>query len=642
MTGTDLKQRLAAILAADAAGYSRLMAADERSTLAALDAARGVFKSQIESHQGRVIDMAGDSVLAVFETAAGAVTAALAVQHELGTASGSVPDDRRMRFRIGVHLGDVIEKSDGTVYGDGVNIAARLEGLAEPGGVTVSDAVKTALRGKVHAIFEDQGEQTVKNIAEPVRAYALRLKAEPGLSATAAPAAPRRPVRRLAIVAAAGIALVIVAGVLAWLAPWSSRIETGSSARTPLSLPSKPSIAVLPFENMSGDPEQAYFADGMTDDLITDLSKVGGLFVIARNSTFVYKGKSTDVREVARRLGVRYVLEGSVRRSGAEIRVNAQLIDATTGGHVWADRYDGDLKDIFGLQDKVTRNVVTALAVALTKDDKERVARRGTENAQACDVFLKGWQHYLRQTPADFRTAIDYFKKAVDLDPNYGRAYAALAATYWEASTRYWDLALGFRRAHEAQFQAEQFLAKAMLDPTPLAHQVASAMLLHSQQHDEAIAEAKRAIASDPNDADGYVALAGVLSFTGRASEALEQVERAIRLNPHYPPHYLYQLGLARFGMKRLDEAATSLERAIALNRDDYWSQRLLLATYGLLGRRADAAKLLDAIKGREQRGLLASRDPLTVTASAYSYPFANRADIERFAEGLRKAGVPD
>jgi tetratricopeptide (TPR) repeat protein len=339
---------------------------------------------------------------------------------------------------------------------------------------------------------------------------------------------------------------------------------------------------------------------------------------------------------------VRYVLEGSVRRSGAEVRVNAQLIDATTGGHVWADRYDGDLKNIFAFQDKVTRNVVTALAVELTKEDRERVARRGTENTQAYDVFLKGWQHYLRQTPEDFRAAIVQFKKAVELDPKYGRAYAALAATYWEASTRFWDAALGFSLPHSARFQAEQFLAKAMRDPTPLAHQVASAMLLHTQQHDEAIAEAKRAIASDPNDADGYVALAKALSFTGRASEALEQVERAIRLNPHYPPYYLYQLGLARFGMKRLDQAASSLERALMLNRDDYWSQRLLLATYGLLGRRTDAAKLLETIKGNEKSGWLAVYDPLTIRASTYWYPFAERADIERFTEGLRKAGVPE
>jgi TolB-like protein/class 3 adenylate cyclase/Flp pilus assembly protein TadD len=639
---TGLRQRLAAILAADVAGYSRLMAADERSTVAALDSARSVFKSQIESHQGRVIDMAGDSVLAVFETAVGAVTAALAAQEELGAASSALPAERRMRFRIGVHLGDVIEKSDGTVYGDGVNIAARLQGLAEPGGLAVSGAVHGSLRGKVSAVFQDHGEHTVKNIPEPVRVYAVRRT--PG--ATPSPGAVQtirpRPARRLAVTAATATVLVLAVGATAWLTPWRSRIDTPSPAPTSPPLPSKPSIAVLPFENMSGDPEQAYFADGMTEDLITDLSKVGGLFVIARNSTFAYRGKARDVRDVARTLGVRYVLEGSVRRSGADIRVNAQLIDATTGGHVWADRYDGDMKNVFGLQDRVTRQVVAALAVELTKDDRARVAHRGTDNAEAYDVFLKGWERYLRQTPEDFRAAIVHFNKAVELDPKYGRAYAALAATYWEASTRYWGAALGLR-GHEARYRAEQLLAKALRDPTPLTHQVASAMHLHAQQHDDAIAEAKRAIAGDPNDADGYVALAGALSFAGRANEALPEVERAMRLNPHYPSQYLYQLGLARFGTKRLDEAAAALERAIAKNPDNYWAQRLLLATYGLLGRRADAAKLLGAIdKANEQKGRASSMDPMTIRASTYWYPFANPADAERFAEGLRKAGVPD
>ena len=647
MSDTDLRQRLAAILVADVAGYSRLMAADERGTLAALDAARAVFGAQIESHQGRIFATAGDSVLAVFEIATGAVLAALAIQQELDASSSGMPDNRRMRFRIGVHLGDVFEKADGTVYGDGVNIAARLEGLAEPGGITVSESVRTAVRGKVGARFEDRGEQTVKNILEPVRTYAVRLEPEAKPTTTVAPAIWRHSRRRIAVTVAAGFILVITIGAIAWLAPWSSKVETASPAQgplaqAPLALPSKPSIAVLPFDNLSGDPAQAYFADGLTEDLITDLSKVTGLFVIARNSTFAYKGKAPNIREVGKALGVRYVLEGSVRRGGTDIRVNAQLIDATTGGHVWAERYDGDLKNVFELQDKVTRNVVAALAVELTKDDRERVARRGTENAQAYDVFLKGWQHYLRQTPEDFAAAIVHFKRAAELDPKYGRAYAALAAVYWEAYTRYWWRALGYRNQHAVQFQAEEFLAKAMLDPTPLAHQVASAMLLHAQQHDEAIAEAKRGIASDPNDPDGYVAMANVLSFTGKPREALELVERAIRLNPHYPPHYLYQLGLAQFGMNRLDDSAASLERAITLNRDDYWSQRLLLAIYGLLGRREDASKLIAAIKGKDQRGSAASFDPLTIKAVAYWHPFANPADVERFADGLRKAGLPE
>jgi TolB-like protein/Flp pilus assembly protein TadD len=619
------------------------METDERTTVAALDAAREVFRAEIEANQGHVINMAGDSVLAVFDTAAGAVTAALAVQRTLDASSRDVPDVRRMRFRIGVHLGDVTEKADGDLYGDGVNIAARLQALAEPGGIIVSEAVRGAVKSRVAATFDDRGMQSVKNIADPVRAFAVRLEGAPPSPAPPRSVAARRVPRRAFSLAAAGVALLCGIGTTVWLLQSRSGPPVVvTSPAPPAAVPSpsgKPSIAVLPFDNMSGDPEQAYFADGITEDLITDLSKVSGLFVIARNSTFAYKGKARDVREIAKALGVRYVLEGSVRKSGADIRVNAQLIDAASGGHVWADRYDGDLKNIFGLQDTVTRNVVKALAVELTKDDKDRVARRGTDNVQAYDVFLKGWEHYLRQTPEEFKAAIADFKKAAEFDPNYGRAYAALAAAYWESYTRYWGLAMGIgRHIHDAQYEAEQSLAKAMRNPTPLAHQVASAMLVHAQQHEEAIAEAKLAIAADPNDADGYVALARALSFAGRSGEALEAVDRAMRLNPHYPSGYEYQRGLAQFGLNRIQDAAASLERAVALNPDDYWSQRLLLATYGLLGRRADASRLAQAMTTQ----LKDHRDPLSIRAVTFWYPFANADDAGRFAEGLRKAGVPE
>jgi TolB-like protein/class 3 adenylate cyclase len=642
MTTQEVKRKLAAILSADVKGYSRLMGEDEVGTIHTLNAYKEVMARFIQHHHGRVVDAPGDNLLAEFASVVDAVQCAVEIQKELKTRNADLTENRRMEFRIGVNLGDVVEDGE-QILGDGVNIAARLESLSEAGGICISGTAYDQVRNKVSLGYEYLGEQTVKNIAVPVRVYRVLMEPKAAGKVVGVKKAKPRQWQRAAISLVAAV-VVIVAAVAIWrfYLPPTTPVEVASKAKMAFPLPDKPSIAVLPFVNLGGDPEQAYFADGMTEDLITDLSKVAGLFVIARNSTFVYKGKATDIREVAKTLGVRYVLEGSVRRSGAEVRVNAQLIDATTGGHVWADRYDGDLKNIFAFQDKVTRNVVAALAVELTKEDRERVARRGTENTQAYDVFLKGWQHYLRQTPEDFRAAIVDFKKAVELDPKYGRGYAAIAATYWEAYTRYWAVALGFSRGRETYFQAEQFLAKAMRDPTPLAHQVASAMLLHAQQHDEAIAEGKRAIASDPNDADGYVALANALSFTGRASEALEQVERAIRLNPHYPPYYMYQLGLAQFGMKRLDEAATSLERALVLNRDDYWSQRLLLATYGLLGRGTDAAKLLETIKSNEKRGYLASFDPLTIRAVMYWYPFAKSVDVERFAEGLRKAGVPE
>jgi TolB-like protein len=409
-------------------------------------------------------------------------------------------------------------------------------------------------------------------------------------------------------------------------------------------LPDKPSIAVLPFDNLSDDPKQEYFCDGMTEDLITDLSKISGMLIIARNSTFAYKGKSIKIKQVAEELGVRYVLEGSVRKAENKVRITAQLIDAITGLHIWGDRYDGNLKDVFGLQDKVTRSIVTILAVQLTAGDEERVARKGTDNAQAYDAFLMGWEHYLRQTPDDFRDAISYFKKAVDLDPQYTRAYAALATTYWEAWKRFWHERVGLSRIsqHEPRFKAEQFLVKAMQNPTPLAHQVNSARLLHLQQHDEAIAEAQRAIALDPNDPDSYIALAGALNLAGRADEALGWVERAMRLNPHYPSYYLYQLGLVQFGMEQFDKAVISLEQATALNPEDRWTYRLLLATYGLLDRSEDATRALQAIKKRDKRGRLNTYDPLTIRTSAFWLPFKEPADAERLAQGLRNAGIPD
>ena len=641
MTNGEQRQRLAAILAADASGFSRLMERDEHATLEALEAARAVFRQEVESNQGRVIDTAGDSVLAVFDSAAGAVTAAQGIQLALERAARHVPDERRLRFRLGVHLGDVIEKTNGTVYGDGVNIAARLQVLAAPGGVVVSEAVRGVVKNRVSARFDDLGVQVVKNIADPVRAFAVGAPGSEKMATPATDSAARRPARRRAWAAAAGAGLLIVAGIVAWPRLQPPAESPAATPRVPVpAVAGKPSIAVLPFDNMSGGADKEYFADGMTEDLITDLSKVAGLLVIARNSTFQYKGKARDVRDIGKALNARYVLEGSVRRSGETVRVNAQLIDAASGAHVWADRYDGELKDVFTLQDAIARNVAKALSVELTKDERERVAKRGTGNVLAYDTVLKGWEHYQRQTPDEFRAAIAEFKKATEIDPGYGRAWAALATIHWEIYTRYWGPALGLSR--DTQADAERYLAKAMRDPTSLAHEVASAMLVHAQQHAEAIAEAQRAVANDPNDADGYIALAGALSFAGRPAEALDAVERAMRLNPHYPSSYAYQRGLALFGLNRLDQAAASLERAIEINRDDYWSQRLLLAVYGLAGRRDDALRLAQTIRSNDRRGRWAGHDPLTIRAVTYWYPFAKPEDAKRFAAGLAKAGISD
>ena len=644
MATQDFKRKLAAILHADVKGYSRLMGEDEEATVSTLIAYREVMGVLIRKHRGRVVHGSGDSLLAEFVSVVDAVRCAVEIQNELKTRNAELSEDRKVEFRIGINLGDVIDKDD-DLHGDGVNIAARVEALAEEGGICITRSAYDQVKNKLPLGYEYLGEHSVKNIAEPVRVY--RVLIEPEYAGELIGEETPRIRKQPRTVITASVILAIVACVLAFWNFYLRRpsIEPASIEKMAFPLPDKPSIAVLPFVNMSDDPKQEYFCDGMAEDLITDLSKISGMMVIARHSTFAYKGKPTQIKQVAEELGVRYVLEGSVRKAENEVRITAQLIDAVTGHHIWADRYDGNLKDIFALQDKVTRSIVTALAVQLTVGDEQRIARKGTDNTQAYDAFLRGWEHYLRQTPDDFRQAISYFEKAVGLDPQYARAYAALAATYWETWKRLWHKKIGLDLTahwHEPRFRAEQFLAKAMQDPTPLAHQVTSAKLLHLQQHEEAIAEAQRAIALDPNDADSYVALAGALSLAGRADEALGWVERAMRLNPHYPSYYLYQLGLARFGMEQFDKAAISLEKATALNPDDRWSYRLLLATYGLLGRSDDATRAMQAIKEKDKRGWQNSFDPLTIRASVFWLPFKEPADAERLAQGLRDAGIPD
>jgi len=642
MATQDFKRKLTAILSADVKGYSRLMGEDDQATVRTITAYREVITEVVEKHSGRVVDSPGDNILAEFASVIDAVSSAVEIQEELKTKNAELPEDRRMEFRIGVNLGDVIHEEE-RIYGDGVNVAARVESLADPGGICISGTVFDQIETKLPLGYEYLGEQSVKNISKPVRIYKALVDPEAvGKVIGEKKAEPRRGLKvALAVVT---VLLLIVGGLLIWRTAFPP-VQVASVEKMAFPLPDKPSIAVLPFDNLSDDPRQEYFCDGMAEDLITDLSKISGMMVIARHSTFAYKGKPTQIKQVAEELGVRYVLEGSVRKAENEVRITAQLIDAVTGHHIWADRYDGNLKDIFALQDKVTRSIVTALAVQLTVGDEQRIARKGTDNTQAYDAFLRGWEHYLRQTPDDFRQAISYFEKAVGLDPQYARAYAALAATYWETWKRLWHKKIGLDLTahwHEPRFRAEQFLAKAMQDPTPLAHQVTSAKLLHLQQHEEAIAEAQRAIALDPNDADSYVALAGALSLAGRADEALGWVERAMRLNPHYPSYYLYQLGLARFGMEQFDKAAISLEKATALNPDDRWSYRLLLATYGLLGRSDDATRAMQAIKEKDKRGWQNSFDPLTIRASVFWLPFKEPADAERLAQGLRDAGIPD
>ncbi len=587
MSGTELKQRLAAILAADVSGYSRLMAADERATVAALDAARKVFKSHIESSQGRVIDMAGDSVLAVFETATGAVSAALAIQQELGVSSNALPEDRRMHFRIGVHMGDVMEKAGGAVYGDGVNIAARLEGLAEPGGITVSDAVQGAVRGKVMASFVDQGEQQVKNIPYPVRAFAVRTGGN----------APAGGVR-------------------------------AAAAETERSPSDKPSIAVLPFTNMSGDPEQEYFADGITEDIITDISKISGLFVIARNSSFTFKKQSVDVKEVGRKLGVRHVLEGSVRKAGMKVRINVQLINAETGGHVWAERYDRDLEDIFAVQDEVTRKIVVALKVNLTSGEQARREAHGKVNAEAYDYMIRGRSCILQFSAEAAAEGRAMLQQALAIDPRFARAYANLAILYCTEYVNDWN-SPGPDHLERALELARKACAADEFEPT--AHLAIGITLVWLKRLDEAERAARRAIELDPNLAQAYGSLGNVLDFAGRHEEAISALEQALQLDPQFDL-WIQIRGRAQFALERYDEAEASFKRRlIRMPRSDV-TRAYLASLYGHTGRHEEARQLW--------RELMEINPKYSLEHMRRVMPFKSPATLDRLVDGLRKAGL--
>ena len=635
MAEQNVTRRLAAILYADVAGYSRLTGEDEEGTHKTLSAYLDVITAAIEHHRGRVVHFAGDAVLAEFASVVDAVVCALEVQSDLKARNDNLADERKVQFRIGINLGDIIVDRD-DIYGDGVNIAARLEALADPGGICVSRTVRNQVRDKLPITFENLGEQKVKNIARPVRAFRIVT----GPAGPGAAAAPSGAARRRWSWAAAAVVVAVAGGVFAWLQPWQARETPAPESRAVQPPSDKPSIAVLPFTNLSDDPAQEYFVDGMTEDLITDLSKLSGLFVIARNSVFTYKGKAVDVQKVGRELGVKYVLEGSVRRVGDKVRINAQLIDAGSGSHLWAERYDGRLDDIFALQDKVMRKIITELAVRLSPGEEAVQAQKETENALAHDVFLQGWAHYLRATPEHYVMAIPFFEEAVRRDPGYGRAYAALTSIYSNARAKGWQTRLGLTPDDTLE-KALEHLEKTKEHPTPLGHQVASGFLSFAGQHDGAIAEAERAIALNANNPAGYFAMAKALTYAGQPGKAAELIGKAMRLNPHYPPDYLFHLGMSRFGMERFDEAAESLEEARKRVPAHRGTLTFLVAANGFLERPARARSALDQLKQLAINAFMDYRLSTTVL-EANIWPFKDPADLERLREGLRKGGMPE
>jgi len=622
------KRKLTAILSADVKGYSRLMQDDEEATVRTITAYREVMTGHIQGHDGRVVDAKGDNVLAEFGSVVDAVRCGIEIQKELKEKNEKLPENKRMEFRIGINLGDVIEEGD-TIYGDGVNIAARLESISEGGGVCISGTAFDQIGKKLALGYKFLGEQTVKNIEKPVRAYKVLMEPEAAGKVIGEERSKPRQWRWAAI--GGVVVLIIVAGILAvWHHYLRPQFEPASVEKMAFPLPEKPSIAVLPFVNMSEDPNQEYFSDGITEDIITTLSKVPRLFVIARNSSFTYKGKSVKIQKVSEDLGVRYVLEGSVRKAGERVRITAQLVDATMGHHLWAEKYDRDLRDIFALQDEVTKKIVRALVVKLTEDEQKLLVHKRTDSLEAYDHILRGIDYFLRMTGKENAEARQMFKHALELDPDYALAYSWLGWTYWMAWSFEWS------QDPTSLEQAFELAQKALSldDSLSDAHSLLGKVYLWRKVYDKAISELEKTVALDPNDADGLAGLGEILYFAGRPEEAIGLIKKAIRLNPIPPVWYFHGLGHAYYLAGRYDEAIAALKRTLKRNPNFWPAHVYLAASYIELGRdeeaRAEAAKIL-RIKPR-----------FSLEGKKQKLPYKDQSVMERLGESLRKAGLPD
>lgn len=626
-----MERKLAAIVAADVVGYSRLMGEDEAGTLAALRRHREeLIEPKTAQYRGRTVKLMGDGALIEFSSIVDAVVFAVEVQVAMRERNADVAENRRIVFRIGINLGDIIFERD-DIHGDGVNVAARLEALAEPGGICLSRPARNQIRDKLDLDFEDLGEVTVKNIARPVRAFHVMVNEKAAALATPIVKAPTVTGRGWRPAIAAGLAIGLL-GLLAvgWWRPWYPDLQPASDSIAALPATDKPSIAVLPFDNMSGDREQDYFSDGITEDLITDLSRISGLFVIARTTMFTYKGQSVKIQDLQRELGARFILEGSVRQAAGRIRINVQLIDANGGRLLWSDRFDRELTDVFAVQDEITQKIVTALAVRLTDDEQTRIGQAPQVNPEAYDMLLRGLAIYRRYTPEAILEARQFFEKAVALDPAFARGYADLALTY------YYDVVFGVGSRDESIRQAIFYaqVADDMDDSLPQLQFALSDIYRMQGKHDEAIASARRAVALDPNYADGYGVLSLSLIFAGEPDAGLSAMGKAMRLNPRHPFFYVNNMGHAYFLKGQYKEAAQSFEWVIERNPDFLPARLLLASTYGQMGRIEDAKWEAEEIMTRSPGFSIAQeRD-----RSQYKRP----ADLERYLEGLRKAGLPE
>jgi adenylate cyclase len=629
VTAQEVKRKLTAILSADMKGYSRLMGEDEEWTARTLNTYKEVMAGFIERHHGRVVDAPGDNVLAEFASVVDAVRCAVEIQKELKTRNADLPENRRMEFRIGVNLGDVIEEGE-KILGDGVNIAARMESLSEAGGICISGTAYDQVENKLSLGYEYLGEQTVKNIAKPVRVYRVLMEPEAAGKVIGQKKAKPRQWQSAALVVVAILVVVATAFALwrLYFRP-TPAFEVASKEKKAFPLPDKPSIAVLPFVNMSGDPQQEYFSDGLTEEIITALSKTPKLFVIARNSSSVYKGKTVNVQRVSRELGVKYVMEGSVRRSGNQLRITAQLIDATTGSHLWAERYDRELKDIFATQDEITMKILTSLQVRLTEGEMTRMYAKGTNNLDAYLLFLQGWRETGSMNKDSNFLGRQMAEKAIALDPKYAMAYNLLATTYMNevllGLTE--DPRLSLKKAMELTQKATA-LDNSLAWPHALLGWIYTLML----QHDKGIAECEQAVNLEPNSAISYFYLSLALKYAGRPKEALAMAKEAIRLNP-IPPGFYYQNITHLYCLTgQYEEAIKVGKEATRVEPNNFTLRAFLTIAYSLHGRQEEAR-----IEAAE---VLRINPKFRVEHWAKTIPFKNEADRELTIGALRKAGL--
>ncbi len=587
--GERLERRLAAVLAADVAGYSRLMGADERGTLEALKAhRREVVDPAIAGHKGRIVKTTGDGMLVEFASAVDAVTCAMAVQAEMAKRNGSFAP--AIAFRIGINIGDIIIDGD-DIFGDGVNVAARVENECDPGGVCLSASAYEQVRGKTAFIFDDLGERSLKNIDRPVRLYAARSATIPALS-----------------------------------------VKSQAETARPLALPDRPSIAVLPFQNMSGDPEQEYFADGMVEDIITALSRFKSLFVIARNSSFTYKGKAVDIKQVGRELGVRYVLEGSVRKSGGRVRITGQLIEAATGAHIWADKIDGAVQDVFDLQDEVTQRVVGAIEPSITQAEINRAQEKATSNLDAYDLYLKALAVHYSQTPADIEEALRLIDRAIEIDPNYSWAKAFAAYIHAFKITQGWvrreDLETGRKMARDAIVLSRD-------DPNTLGY-ASHALALLTREYEVPVGCMDRALQLNPNSANILMRSGHLRTWVSDPDLAVEHFTRSIRLTPLDPQLGFHYVGLSIAHMMR-GEAEKALDYARRGAREmprwvGAWANTAVIAGIAGLQPEAEAAA----------KQVLALSPGYTIALRLSNSVFRDQWVNDIFVRGLRAAGIPE